>query len=177
MAGETLQVKSRKPAIFQLKEGGEFYMIGSEIGHQMGMMKGALYKKFPALWRRPPTIEERKILLSLNVGYNSMSNSNIMLVKAAEVEKVALGVGEKYMEKVPSSPTDRGIKEFAQRFRRPNFAGSINFPANCSRESLNSSVQHLNAVSYQTKTSTKFCSQFSWKAREELRKKILPSLR
>ncbi|KAJ7387169.1 SWI SNF, matrix associated, actin dependent regulator of chromatin, sub b, member 1 [Desmophyllum pertusum] len=151
-------------------------MIGSEIGHQMGMMKGALYKKFPALWRRPPTIEERKILLSLNVGYNSMSNSNIMLVKAAEVEKVAMGVGEKYMEKVPSSPTDRGINEFAQRFRRPNFAGSINFPANCSRESLNSSVQHLNAVSYQTKTSTKFCSQFSWKAREELRKKILPSL-
>lgn len=177
MAEETLQVKSRKPAIFQLKEGGEFYMIGSEVGHQMGLMKGALYKKFPSLWRRPPTIEERKILLSLNVGYNSMSNSNIMLVKAAEVEKVAMGGGEKYMEKIPTSPTERGLKEFAQRVRRPNFAGSLHFPANCSREVLNSSVQHLNAVSYQTKTSTKFCSKFSWKAREELRKKILPSLR
>lgn len=177
MAEETLQVKSRKPAIFQLKEGGEFYMIGSEVGHQMGLMKGALYKKFPSLWRRPPTIEERKILLSLNVGYNSMSNSNIMLVKAAEVEKVTLGVGEKYMEKQPNSPTERGLKEFAQRIRRPNFAGPLHFPANCSREVLNSSVQHLNAVSYQTKTSTKFCSRFSWRAREELRKKILPSPR
>lgn len=177
MAEETLQVKSRKPAIFQLKEGGEFYMIGSEVGHQMGLMKGAFYKKFPSLWRRPPTIEERRILLSLNVGYHSMSNSNIMLVKAAEVEKVTLGVGEKYMEKQPNSPTERGLKEFAQRNRRPNFAGPLHFPAHCSREVLNSSVQHLNAVSYQTKTSTKFCSRFSWKAREELRKKILPSLR
>lgn len=123
MAEETLQVKSRKPAIFQLKEGGEFYMIGSEVGHQMGLMKGALYKKFPSLWRRPPTIEERKVLLSLNVGYHSMSNSNIMLVKAAEVEKVTLGVGEKYMEKQPNSPTERGLKEFAQRIRRPNLLG------------------------------------------------------
>lgn len=152
-------------------------MIGSEVGHQMGLMKGALYKKFPSLWRRPPTIEERKILLSLNVGYNSMSNSNIMLVKAAEVEKIAIGSGEKYMEKIPNSPTERGTKDFAQRFRRPNFAGPLNFPANCSREALNSSVQHLNAVSYQTKTCSKFCSKFSWKGREELRKKILPTLR
>ena len=68
MAGETPQVKSRIPAIFQLKEGGEFYMIGSEVGHRLGLLKGALYKKFPSLWRRAPTTEERKVLLSLNVG-------------------------------------------------------------------------------------------------------------
>ena len=178
MATETLQVKSRKPAIFQLEEGGDFYMIGSEVGHQMGLMKGALYKKFPSLWRRTPTIEERKILLSLNVGYNSMSNSNIMLVKAAEIERVTRGAGEQFMEKLPSSPTERGLKEFAQRLRRPNFSqGPLHFPANCSREALNSSVQHLNAVSYQTKNNSKFCSKFSRKAREDLRKKILPSLR
>ena len=155
-------------------------MIGSEVGHQIGLMKGALYKKFPSLWRRPPTIDERRILLSLNVGYNSMSNSNIMLVKEAEIEKVFKGVGDKFMEKLPSSPSvDRGFKDFSQRFmpRRPNCAGPVHFPANCSRDVLNSSVQHLNAVSYQSKTSTKFCSKFSWKAREELRKKILPSLR
>lgn len=177
MEDGNLQVKSRNPAVFQLKEGGDFYMIGSEVGHQMGLMKGALYKKFPSLWRRAPTIEERKILLSLNVGYNSMSNSNIMLVKESEIEKVFKGVGEKFMEKLPSSPIDRGLKDFCQRFRRPNFAEPLHFPASCSREALNSSVQHLNAVSCQTKSSRKFCSKFSWKAREELRKKILPSLR
>lgn len=148
-------------------------MIGSEVGHRLGLMKGALYKKFPSLWRRPPTTEERKILLSLNVGYNSMSNSNIMLVKEAEIEKVFKGVGQKYMEKASNSP----FKDFIQRFRRPTTVGPTHFPANCSREALSSSVQHLNAVSYQTKASPKFCSKFSWKAREELRKKILPSLR
>lgn len=178
MTEETLQVKSRNPAVFQLKQGGEFYMIGSEVGHQMGLMKGALYKKFPSLWRRAPTLEERKILLSLNVGYNSMSNSNIMLVKESEVEKVFKGVGGKFMEKPSSSSIiDRGLRDFPQCYRRPNFSGPVHFPANWSREALNSSVQHLNAVSYQTKTSTKFCSKFNWKAREELRKQILPSLR
>lgn len=180
MANETLQVKRRNPAIFQLRAGGEFYMIGSEVGHQMGLMKGALYKKFPSLWRRPPTIEERRILLSLNVGYNSMSNSNIMLVKEGEIEKIFKGFGEKFMEKLPCSPVtagDRGLKDFSPRCRRPNFTGPVHFPANCSRDILNSSVQHLNAISYQTKACTKFCSKFSWRAREELRKKILPSLR
>ena len=177
MANETLQVKSRNPAIFQLQEGGEFFMIGSEVGHRMGFMKGALYKKFPSLWRRAPTIEERKILLSLNVGYNSMSNSNIMLVKASEIEKVIRGSGEQYMEKLPNSPTDRKMKDIAQRFRRPNFPGPLHFPGNISREALNSSVQHLSAVSYQTRNNSKSCSRFSWKARGELRKKILPSLR
>lgn len=180
MANETLQVKRRNPAIFQLRAGGEFYMIGSEVGHQMGLMKGALYKKFPSLWRRPPTIEERRILLSLNVGYNSMSNSNIMLVKEGEIEKIFKGFGEKFMEKLPCSPVtagDRGLKDFSPRCRRPNFTGPVHFPANCSRDILNSSVQHLNAVSYQTKACTKFCSKFSWRDREELRKKILPSLR
>ncbi|XP_029193225.2 SWI/SNF-related matrix-associated actin-dependent regulator of chromatin subfamily B member 1-A-like isoform X1 [Acropora millepora] len=174
MADETLQVKSRNPAIFQLKEGGEFYMIGSEVGHRMGLMKGALYKKFPSLWRRAPTIEERKILLSLNVGYNSLSNSNIMLVKEAEIEKVVQGVGGRFMEKPPNL-LDRELST-PQRVRRQKYPGQVDFPANYSREALNFSVQHLNAVSYQTKTAIKFCGKFSWKGREELRKKILPSL-
>lgn len=150
-------------------------MIGSEVGHRMGLMKGALYKKFPSLWRRAPTIEERKILLSLNVGYNSLSNSNIMLVKEAEIEKVVQGVGGRFMEKPPNL-LDR---EFStpQRVRRQKYPGLVDFPANYSREALHFSAQHLNAVSYQTKTAIKFCGKFSWKAREELRKKILPSLR
>lgn len=44
-------------------------------------------------------IEEWRILFFLNVGYYSMLNLNIMFVKVVEVEKVILGVGEKYMEK------------------------------------------------------------------------------
>ena len=154
-------------------------MIGSEVGHHMGLLKGALYKKFPSLWRRTPTIEERRILLSLNVGYNSMSNSNIMLVKAAEVEHVFKGKGEKYKEKLLDFSTQPVMNDSPSRgFQRksPCFS-TFQLPANCSREALYSSVQHLNAVSSQTKSSTTFTRTFSWKSREELRKKILPSLR
>ena len=61
-----------------------------------------------------------------------------MLVKESEIEKVIKGVGEKFMEKPPSSPTklsDRGLREFwsPQRTRRPNFSGPVHFPANFSQ--------------------------------------------
>lgn len=62
-------------------------------------MKGVLYKKFLLFWWCFLMIEEWRILFFLNVGYYSMLNLNIMFVKVVEVEKVILGVGEKYMEK------------------------------------------------------------------------------
>lgn len=65
----------------------------------MGLMKGVLYKKFLLFWCCFLMIEEWRILFFLNVGYYSMLNLNIMFVKVVEVEKVILGVGEKYMEK------------------------------------------------------------------------------
>lgn len=69
-------------------------MIGSEVGYWMGFMNGVFYKKFFLLWCRVLMIEERKILFFLNVGYNSMLNLNIMLVKVFEIEKVIRGSGE-----------------------------------------------------------------------------------
>lgn len=74
-------------------------MIGSEVGYRLGLLKGVLYKKFFLLWCCVFIVEERKILLFLNVGYNSLFNLNIMFVKELEIEKVVKGVGERFMEK------------------------------------------------------------------------------
>ena len=164
----------KKPEAFQLKKGEEFYMIGSEVGHYLNLMKGALYKKFPSLWRRYPTIQERKQLLTLDIGYNSMSNSNIMFVKASEIDEILKGIGERYKDRPPESP---GYLS-SPRMKRPISAcRSMIAPLPAlPREAIDASVQHLNAVSYQAKTR----HQDIWqreeqrKRREERRSKILP---
>lgn len=166
--------KSKKPETFQLEKGGDSYMIGSDVGHYLNLMKGALYKKFPSLWRRYPTIDERKKLLRLNIGYNSLSNSNIMLVKAAEVDEILKGIGERYKDKPPDSPACAS----SPRFKRPISAGRsmmVSLPV-LPREAIDSSVQHLNAVTYQTKTKSQNVLKRidQRRVRDELRRKILP---
>jgi hypothetical protein len=32
-------------------------MIGSQVGHSINLLKGAIYKRFPPLWRRSITFE------------------------------------------------------------------------------------------------------------------------
>ena len=170
-----LQVKSKKPAIFQLETGGEFYMIGSEVGHYLNYMKGALYKKYPSLWRRIPSVEERRKLLSLDIGYNTMSNSNIMIVKASEVEEILRGLGEQFKERqasVENSPRPKSTSG-----RAVSGAGVFQLSSQLTRETIHASVRHLNAVSYQSRLSGRNSTRGADLKRQTLRRKVLPSLR
>lgn len=97
-------VKPTKPVVFQLEEGGECLMIGSQVGHSLSLVKGALYKKYPSLWRRCVTSEERQLLSTIGITYSNLSNANIMLVKATEVEDLLKGKGEKLRIR-PYSPS------------------------------------------------------------------------
>uniref|UniRef100_A0ABK0KYM1 SWI/SNF-related matrix-associated actin-dependent regulator of chromatin subfamily B member 1 n=1 Tax=Rattus norvegicus TaxID=10116 RepID=A0ABK0KYM1_RAT len=54
----------QKPVKFQLEDDGEFYMIGSEVGNYLRMFRGSLYKRYPSLWRRLATVEERKKIVA-----------------------------------------------------------------------------------------------------------------
>eukprot|EP00794_Sanderia_malayensis_P014295 gene14295-15782_t len=84
-----------KPLKFQLEDGGEYFMIGSEVGNYLRLFRGSLYKKYPSLWRRLATIEERKIIASIeNVG--SSLATNITLVRAIEIDEILEGDDEKY---------------------------------------------------------------------------------
>ena len=68
-----------KPRPFQLEENGELFYIGSEVrkrkgagvgvvtwtrdsqvGNYLRLFRGSLYKRYPSLWRRLVTVEERK---------------------------------------------------------------------------------------------------------------------
>lgn len=146
-------------------------MIGSEVGHYLNLQKGALYKRFPSLWRRIPTLDERKILLSLDIGYNSLSNSNIMLVKVGEIEEILQGAGTKYRDRLPDSPTP--ASRAVCWSRRPSLAGRGFQVMAFSRETLDSSVIHLNAVSLSSKSGQMSGKKVDMMKRRNLRRKIL----
>ncbi|MGH0151446.1 UNVERIFIED_CONTAM: hypothetical protein FKN15_024096 [Acipenser sinensis] len=58
----------QKPVKFQLEEDGDFYMIGSEVGNYLRMFRGSLYKRYPSLWRRLASVEERKKIVASSHG-------------------------------------------------------------------------------------------------------------
>ncbi|KAI3388943.1 hypothetical protein SNEBB_006767 [Seison nebaliae] len=75
-----------RPKPFMLSNDDERYYLGSELGHYLGLYRGALYKKYPQLWRRAATISERKELS--NLGLFTSLGSTITLLKGSEVDRL-----------------------------------------------------------------------------------------
>ena len=75
----------------------------------MKLVKGSLYKRYPSLWRRYVTTEERELLSSINITCSNQS----MLVKANEIDDIAVDNGstsseqETESEEEPSSLTPK----------------------------------------------------------------------
>ena len=91
----TMKTYGSKPRVFKLEDGEEF-MLGSEVGNYMRLFRGDLYKKYPSLWRRKMTAEERR-LASEQIGYSYCNiSSNVLLVKKTEVEEILNGLDDKY---------------------------------------------------------------------------------
>ncbi|MPC55867.1 SWI/SNF-related matrix-associated actin-dependent regulator of chromatin subfamily B member 1 [Portunus trituberculatus] len=69
-----------KPVSFQLEENGEYWCIGSEVGNYLRLFRGSLYKKFPGMYRRSITNDERKKLMELGrfLGVCSVWCSTVM---------------------------------------------------------------------------------------------------
>uniref|UniRef100_A0A5S6QGZ5 SWI/SNF-related matrix-associated actin-dependent regulator of chromatin subfamily B member 1 n=1 Tax=Trichuris muris TaxID=70415 RepID=A0A5S6QGZ5_TRIMR len=100
------------PKSFSLTQDGERYYIGSEIGGFMKLYRGALYKKYPLLWRRAATQDEKRIMQEMGFHQNTLS-TNIMLMRASEVDEVLSGNDEKYksVQAVVSTEVPSPIKE------------------------------------------------------------------
>lgn len=91
----TLKTYGPKPKCFKLEDGEE-YMLGSEVGNYLRLFRGDLYKKYPSLYRRKMTAEERRIA-SEQIGYSHCNiSSNVMMVKVSEVEELLSGSEAKY---------------------------------------------------------------------------------
>jgi SWI/SNF-related matrix-associated actin-dependent regulator of chromatin subfamily B protein 1 len=82
-----------RPQSFSLN--GERYYIGSEVGNHLMCYKGTLYKRFPQLWKRMATLEERKAIQELGCS-PAYVLSTIMLLKGDEVDELLDGHDEKF---------------------------------------------------------------------------------
>ena len=92
----TLKTYGPKPKTFRLSEDGEEYYLGSEVGNHLRMFRGDLYKKYPGLWKRKMSADERRIA-SEQIGYgHSNISSNVQIVRATEVEEVLSGNDDKF---------------------------------------------------------------------------------
>ncbi|XP_074641569.1 SWI/SNF-related matrix-associated actin-dependent regulator of chromatin subfamily B member 1-A-like isoform X1 [Tubulanus polymorphus] len=92
-----------KPIPFQIEDDGDYYYIGSEVGNYLRMFRGSLYKRYPSLWRRLVSVEERKRIAALGVSVKAAAGfgqhtlaTNITLLKASEVDEIFEGRDDKY---------------------------------------------------------------------------------
>ncbi|CAK5085344.1 unnamed protein product [Meloidogyne enterolobii] len=83
-----------KPESFVLDDGQRYY-VGADVGMYLKYHRGTLYKRYPQLWKRMASVDEKKKIQELGCA-TSYINSNIMLVKASEVEEIFEGQEEKY---------------------------------------------------------------------------------
>lgn len=164
-------VKAEKPVVFKFEEDGEHFMIGSQVGHSMKLIKGALYKRYPFLWRRCVTSEERQLLTTIGISYSNLSNANIMLVKEKEVNDILKGNVQSYSPcsspKRPPGPQQRAV------FYKPLLA-SKSLTAQPSVLQTTGAAIHLSAVGCLTTSKNPKRNTFQRKIR---RHKIIPLLR
>lgn len=92
---EPISTTGRKPERFAIDDSGDFFMIGSEVGAHLKMTRGLLYRKYPGLWRKQATFDERKRIEAQGI-ISAQSTNNITLVKALEIDDVIDGLDEKY---------------------------------------------------------------------------------
>jgi len=95
--GSVARTFGERPRAFKLEEGddAELYYIGSEVGNYLRMFRGSLYKRYPSLWRRLVSADERKQIVDMGMGQHAMATS-ITLLKAAEVQEILDGHDDKY---------------------------------------------------------------------------------
>ena len=167
-------VKAEKPMVFKFEEDGEQFMIGSQVGHSMKLFKGALYKRFPSLWRRCVTNEERQLLATIGITYSNLSNANIMLVKAKEIEDILKGNVQPYSP--CSSPKRSPSRSQKAIFYRPGLTLSRGLPLEqgVSPSSDQSSAIHLTTVGNLTPSTNPKRNTIERKRRRNI---IMPILR
>lgn len=113
-----LKTYGEKPQPFQLEKDGEWYYVGSQVGNYLRMFRGSLYKRYPGMWRRLLTVEERKQLQEMGnegklaIGQHVLSTS-ISLLRVKEVEEIMSGDDEKY--KAVSINPDQTAREPKQK--------------------------------------------------------------
>jgi SWI/SNF-related matrix-associated actin-dependent regulator of chromatin subfamily B protein 1 len=111
------------------------YYLGSEIGAYLRSFRGTLYKKYPSMWRRNLTSAERSKLIQMGCSEQNLP-SNIILVKASEIDEILGGNEDKF--KAMQIASSESFSKNANNDR--NKRGGVNWAQSLRPE------QHLDAV-------------------------------
>ncbi|XP_050408678.1 SWI/SNF-related matrix-associated actin-dependent regulator of chromatin subfamily B member 1-A isoform X2 [Patella vulgata] len=114
MTSFSTKTYGEKPRAFRLEENGELYYIGSEVGTYLRMFRGSLYKRYPSMWRRLVTLEERKKISAMGFGQHSLA-TNITLLKVCEVDEIFKGSDEKYKAVSINSDSSMSFRDSKQK--------------------------------------------------------------
>ena len=117
------------PTVYRFPGDDETYMIGSEVGSRLDLYKGALYKKFPKLWRRVVTKEEKKILAELGVNNRVLANWELMCIRASDGEAILRGEGLKFKGPGGFKPRQVAVPSPTKKFLSQNLFKSTMNPA------------------------------------------------
>lgn len=71
-------------------------LVCFQVGNYLRLFRGSLYKKYPGMYRRPITNEERKRLIDLGLSQHVLASS-VSLLRATEVEDIIEGNDEKWV--------------------------------------------------------------------------------
>lgn len=104
---EPIVTTGKTPDQFIIDDSDDTYMIGSEVGIHLKMTRGLLYRKYPGLWRRQATPDERKRIETQGV-ISASSMNNITLVKTKEIEELieCQGLEDKFKTKPTRASRD-----------------------------------------------------------------------
>lgn len=69
-----------------------------QIGNYLRLFRGSLYKKYPSMFRKTLTNEERKRLVEAGLSSHLLASS-VSLLRASEVDDIMEGNDEKYAER------------------------------------------------------------------------------
>ena len=142
----TMKTYGPKPKTFKLKDSDDEYMLGSEVGNYLRLFRGDLYKKFPAIWKRKMTGEERRYAGDqIGYGYNNIS-TNVQIVKVSEVEEILSGNDEKFRSSLGFDSTSHTSLERGGSTQHNNSGSSRASKKNTWISQLPSSSYHLDAV-------------------------------
>ncbi|VDD80638.1 unnamed protein product [Mesocestoides corti] len=114
-----------KPIEFQLETDGEFYYLASEVGRYLRLFRGELLKRYPNLWKRLATPEEREKLVAMGLA-TPITALNATILRAIEVDEL-IGGGEdrfKSFEGFSGTGLNGTVNSIAPSAIRPNLANS-----------------------------------------------------
>ncbi|CAH8862709.1 unnamed protein product [Trichobilharzia szidati] len=84
---ETAFRYGEKPIEFQLEPDGEYFYLASEVGRYLRLFRKELFKKYPNLWKRLVTPEEREKLIQMGLA-TPITALNAMLLRTYEVNEI-----------------------------------------------------------------------------------------